>query len=119
MKMTQYMPKNISPDELNSLLENKVDKPFIIDVREIMELEIAPFPFCNLHLPLSQSFKWVNDLNELLPQDRTIVVLCHAGVRSLNFAIWLLKNRLHSKVYNLDGGIDAWSVEVDPSISRY
>jgi rhodanese-related sulfurtransferase len=47
------------------------------------------------------------------------VVLCHAGIRSLHFGLWLLEQNPNRDVWNLEGGIDAWSVEVDPTVARY
>ena len=48
-----------------------------------------------------------------------MVVVCHAGVRSHHFGLWLLEQPWNLEVWNLDGGIDAWSVQVDPSVPRY
>jgi rhodanese-related sulfurtransferase len=47
-----------------------------------------------------------------------MVVYCHHGVRSLAVAEWLAQ-RQPGQVFNLKGGIEAWSVEVDPSVPRY
>ena len=46
-------------------------------------------------------------------------MICHAGVRSLHFGLWLLEQRQTLEVWNLEGGIDAWSVQVDPKVPRY
>ena len=56
--------------------------------------------------------------NKLLVE-QPIVVICHSGVRSWHFAMWLISQNSNYKVWNLDGGIDAWSVEVDPTVPRY
>ena len=118
--MNQNAPLNISPKELCKLLEDdSFQKPFIIDVREENEIAIASFTFSVLHLPLSKASHWVENLEELLPKDQPIVIVCHAGVRSLNFGIWLLEQGIIKRVWNLVGGIDAWSTEVDPSVPRY
>ena len=53
-----------------------------------------------------------------LPSDRPIVVLCHAGSRSARVAQFLNDNGYPNAV-NLAGGIDAWSVAIDPSVPRY
>ena len=118
--MKQKIPLNISPKELNKILEDdSSEKPLIIDVREDNELSIASFSFSVLHLPLSKAANWSSNIEELLPKDQPIVVACHAGVRSLNFGMWLLEQGITQRVWNLDGGIDAWSRDVDQSISRY
>ena len=118
--MTQHIPLNISPQELNKILsDNSSQKPFIVDVREDNEIAIASFAFSVLHLPLSKAASWSGKIKELLPKDQPIVVACHAGVRSLNFGIWVLEKGISRRVWNLVGGIDAWSKDVDPSIPRY
>ena len=118
--MNKHIPLNISPKELNKLLDDdSSEKPFIVDVREDDEIAIASFAFSVLHLPLSKAAKWSVNIEELLPKDQPIVVVCHAGVRSRNFAIWLLEQGITQHVWNLVGGIDAWSSDVDQSIPRY
>ena len=118
--MNQHIPLNISPKDLKKILEDdSSEKPLIVDVREDTEITIASFPFSVLHLPLSTASNWSGNIEELLPNDQPIVVVCHAGIRSLNFGIWLLEQGIHERVWNLDGGIDAWSRDVDQSVPRY
>ena len=118
--MKQKIPLNISPKELNKILEDESsEKPIIVDVREDNEVAIASFPFSVLHLPLSKAEDWSVKIDQLLPKDKPIVVICHAGVRSLNFGIWLLEQGVTKSVWNLVGGIDAWSIDVDQSVPRY
>ena len=118
--MNENIPLNISPIELNKILEDdSSEKPFIVDVREDSEIYIASFPFSVLHLPLSKAENWSAKIGELLPKDQPVVIVCHGGVRSLNFGIWLLEQGVTKRVWNLVGGIDAWSNDVDRSIPRY
>ena len=118
--MNQRIPLDISPKELNKILEDdSSENPFIVDVREDNEIAIASFAFSVLHLPLSKAANWSGKIEELLPKDQPIVVVCHAGVRSLNFGMWLLEQGISKTVWNLVGGIDAWSIDVDQSIPRY
>jgi rhodanese-related sulfurtransferase len=91
----------------------------LVDVREAEELALACLPHPVEHLPLSRASEWMGEVAARLDPDRPVVVLCHAGVRSWQFACWLLACEGHSDVWNLEGGIDAWSVCVDPSIPRY
>ena len=113
------LPKNLSVFKLNEWLQGDLEKPILVDVREDKELQIAPFPFAYTHLPLSRSSDWINDLSEYLPVQKPIVVFCHAGVRSWNFGSWLINESWDGEIWNLDGGIDAWSVNIDPSVPRY
>ena len=91
----------------------------LVDVREAMELDLARLDAPVVHLPLSESERWMGQLSDLIERDRPVVVLCHAGIRSWQFACWLMEAQGYEQVWNLQGGIDAWSVSVDPSVPRY
>jgi len=66
--------------------------------------------------------RWLDDAGRAhvsgLPKDTPLVFHCHHGVRSRNAAERYLADGF-TKVYNLEGGIDAWSQSVDPSVPRY
>jgi rhodanese-related sulfurtransferase len=91
----------------------------IVDVREDGELALARLPFDVLHLPLSRHREWLPDLESRLDRQQPVVVLCHAGIRSWDFGCWLIQDQGYGDVWNLQGGIDAWSREVDPQVPRY
>ena len=91
----------------------------LVDVREAQELELAALDQPVIHLPLSRSQEWLDQIPALLDRERPVVVLCHAGMRSWQFASWLIEAQGYEDVWNLEGGIEAWSVEVDPSVPRY
>jgi monothiol glutaredoxin len=55
---------------------------------------------------------------EALPRDRALAFLCHHGQSSLQFAEHF-RHLGFREVYNVEGGIDAWSREIDPSLPRY
>ncbi len=112
-------PKTISAKNLNLWLKEDVSAPLLIDVREPEELVFAPFPSEVLHLALSRRSEWLDDLSSKISRDRSIVVICHRGVRSWNFGAWLLEQSLIDEVWNLEGGIDAWSLQVDSKVPRY
>ena len=80
---------------------------------------LASFPADVVHLPLSGSSDWVDSVKERLSAEVPVVVLCHAGVRSFHFGQWLLEQEWDLDVWNLEGGIDAWSLQVDPTTPRY
>ena len=65
-------------------------------------------------IPLSTLPNAVNELDS----DREYVVYCHHGMRSAMAANWL-KSRGFQHVYNMTGGIDAWSVNIDRSVAQY
>jgi rhodanese-related sulfurtransferase len=52
------------------------------------------------------------------PREQLIIFLCHHGVRSLNAAAYFAGHGLEN-VKSMKGGIDAWSLEIDPSLPRY
>ena len=112
-------PKSISVFQLDEWLQGESTDPLIIDVREDDELAIASFKFDFIHLPLSKFSDWINHWSEGIPRNQQIVVVCHAGIRSLRFGAWLIDNSWEGRVWNLDGGIDAWSVNIDSDIPRY
>ncbi len=85
----------------------------LVDVRESYEWEICHIRDAVL-IPLGEL---PDRLNEFEGQT-DIVTYCHTGVRSLR-ALEILKAAGFSKVRSLRGGIDAWAVEVDPTLARY
>ncbi len=117
--MKEKIPTNISSQDLHTWLLEKNCDLFLIDVREDQELAIAPFPFTNLHLPLSRSSEWLDALPNLINKDQPVLIICHRGIRSWNFGSWLLQQGLLYEVWNLDGGIESWSLNVDPTIPCY
>jgi adenylyltransferase/sulfurtransferase len=86
----------------------------LLDVREDWETALAPVPAEVLHIPMGQIS---NRLSELDPQ-REFVVICRSGGRSLEVARFL-STQGFATVYNLAGGILAWSRDVDPRIPQY
>jgi len=89
----------------------------LLDVREPQEVAIANLlSFKNL--PLSQFSEWSTALSEQLDLHQETWVMCHHGMRSAQVCIWLSQNGF-SNVKNVSGGIDAYSLRVDPSIPRY
>lgn len=89
--------------------------PRLIDVREADEYELARIPGSEL-LPLSQ---WPAAVAEkLTDRNQPLLIQCHQGGRSARAADFLLRNG-YADVTNVAGGIDAWSLEIDPSIPRY
>ena len=111
-------PQSLSAQELWSRLQAGENLQ-LVDVREDQELAMARLPYPVEHLPLSRSSEWMGVISTRLDRDRPVVVLCHAGVRSWQFGCWLLEAQGYEEVWNLQGGIDAWSVSVDPSVPRY
>ncbi len=117
--MNNQCPNRIASKELNKWIQEGSVKPLLIDVREEDELQIASFSFPVEHLPLSQIERWSETFKDKFSTERPIVVICHAGVRSWNFGNWLIDQGWGYEVWNLDGGIDDWSINVDSKVKRY
>src|SRR4051794_9973933 len=88
---------------------------YLLDVRQPVEHEFAALPNSVL-IPLSELPARVAEVEP--PEGALVVVYCHHGIRSLSGAR-ILEHFGHTKVVSLTGGIDAWSLEVDPSLPRY
>ncbi len=103
---------NIDPATLKARID-RGESVFVLDVREPVEIAIAPFPGAT-HIPMGDI---PSRLTELDP-DRETVVVCHHGVRSAQVAMYLARMGFE-RILNLAGGIDAWSESADPSTPRY
>jgi len=104
--------QHLNPADVDSLLAGD-DAPTIIDVREQWEYDLVHLPVSTL-IPLSTLASRANDLD----MSRSYALLCHHGMRSEMAANWLMQHGF-SRLVNIDGGIDAWSMDVDPSLPRY
>ena len=89
----------------------------VLDVREWWEVERAKLPGC-LHLPLSEFSQWSSQVQELLDPNQPVVVICHHGVRSAQVCAWL-QDQGYAQVENLGGGLEAYALQVDPTLPRY
>jgi rhodanese-related sulfurtransferase len=106
------MVGEISAPELKAR-RDRGENPLVLDVREDWELQLARIPDV-VHVPMNQL---PARLAEFSPDVETIV-LCHAGGRSMRVANFLV-NQGFTKVYNLSGGIAAWSELVDATVPHY
>ena len=93
----------------------------LLDVREPDERAFsaipAPATAGDLFIPMREVPSRLDAIREALGRG-PVVAYCHHGVRSLTAARWLADQGL-TGVQNLDGGIDAWSIQVDPGVPRY
>ncbi|PPD22096.1 MAG: rhodanese [Methylomonas sp.] len=102
----------LSTQELRQRLENP-GQLLLLDVREAHEYAYARIEG-SVHVPLRQL---VERLDEFNPQ-QAIAVLCHHGVRSQQACVFMAQQG-YDDLYNVRGGIDAWSLFCDPSVPRY
>jgi len=101
----------LSPEQLRELLDNKEDIE-LLDVREDFEREICHIG--GIHIPMRMIAQHVHQL----PKEKKLVVYCHYGMRSAS-VIQFLSSQGFTRLYNLEGGIDAWAEEIDPEMERY
>lgn len=102
----------LTPAELSHRLA-RGDALLVLDVREEWERAIAAVDGTRL-VPMQT----IPAAALTLDKSAEVVVLCHHGVRSAMVADYLRASGFQ-RVLNLEGGIDRWSVEVDPSVPRY
>ncbi|KGG13210.1 MULTISPECIES: rhodanese-like domain-containing protein [Prochlorococcus] len=117
--MNQKVPRNITAIDLDKWLRDEPEKPVLVDVREDNEIEIANLPHKVEYLPLSRMGEVAVEFLSRLSSDQSVVIFCHSGIRSWNFGCWMIEQGCNCEVWNLLGGIDAWSEDVDRSIPRY
>lgn len=88
----------------------------LLDCREEYEYQTARIEPSVL-IPMRSVPENVNRI-EAMAEEKRVIVYCHHGVRSLNTVVWLRRQGIEN-VVSLAGGIDRWSMEVDPKVPRY
>jgi rhodanese-related sulfurtransferase len=109
------LPFEVSAKEVKQRLDSG-ETLFLIDVRQPEEHAIARIPGSEL-VPMNSVPSAISSLDEKADQG-TLVVFCHHGVRSANVVNWL-RGQGVTGVQSMAGGIDSWSLDVDPSVPRY
>lgn len=87
----------------------------LIDIREPEELALCSIDGAT-HIPMGDLPSRINEIDA--DEDATIALICHSGRRSLNAAIFLQQQGF-SGARSVAGGIDWWSLRVDPGVPRY
>lgn len=113
LRLSSMLPYEISVEEVAER-RKRGDAFVLLDVREPWEIATASIDG-TLNIPMGELPARAN--NELDP-DGEIVVMCHAGMRSLNVTAWL-RNQGFERVQSMAGGIDRWTRVVDPSVPLY
>lgn len=121
MATVPFSPDSSAPDISVQALAQKLgtepDAVQLIDVREPWEVATAAIAgFVNL--PLSEFANWETQIHQHFEADKETLVLCHHGIRSAQMCQWL-RGQGFTQVRNIMGGIDAYSLQVDPAVPRY
>jgi len=107
------MVRELSPQEFLDRRANG-EEMTLLDVREDWEIALAPVPTDTVHIPMGEISDRIGELN---PNSETVVI-CRSGGRSAQVADFLERQGF-GKVFNLSGGILAWSRVIDPRIPQY
>jgi rhodanese-related sulfurtransferase len=105
------MIDDLTPQEFQKSIVDEGN--ILIDVREESELDICQIDGA-INMPMSSITETFSDLDPSLSYS----IYCHHGMRSMQVANFLLSKGFHS-LFNLRGGIDAWSREIDNSVEQY
>ncbi len=108
------LPLEINVQSVKSL-RDQGEAFFWLDCREPSEYAIAKLEGAVL-IPMSEIAGRIGELASV--RDQRIIVHCHHGGRSMQVTQWL-KQQGFPQVQNMAGGIDAWSIEIDPAVPRY
>lgn len=114
--MSQPIPQ-VSVEELAQRLTGSPEDLQLVDVREPEEVAIAHLEGFD-NLPLSQFADWASLIQTRFDPQTETLVICHHGIRSAQMCQWL-STQGFTNIKNIAGGIDAYSVLVDPTIPRY
>jgi rhodanese-related sulfurtransferase len=104
-------------DQLLAFCRASAGAAQLLDVREAWEISLAALRVDGvpaLAVPMNQLPGRLDELDA----SRPVVCICHHGARSAQVVAFLERQGFES-VHNLVGGIDAWSLQVDPSVPRY
>jgi len=104
--------KEIEPTDLKNKIDNK-DDFLLIDVREPSEIEISKIKE-SIHIPMAEIPNNIDQINS----NKLVIVMCKSGGRSANVCKYLIQNGFQD-IYNLNGGIIKWALEIDSDMLIY
>ncbi len=104
--------KEINVTDLKKLIDEKADIQ-LIDVRETWENEMANIG--GELIPMGEVVEKVDKISK----DKQVIIYCRSGRRSANVIVLLEQMHQFDNLYNLEGGILAWSDEIDPDVPKY
>ena len=104
--------KQISVQDLKKWQDEKKDFD-LIDVRNPDEFKYANI--AGTLIPMSE----IPERSEEIVTNKPVVVHCHHGSRSKKVIAWLQEQNPEYDLYNLEGGIHAWSEQIDTNVPIY
>ncbi len=109
------LPLEVTAAEVKQRLDAG-EKLHLIDVREAFEHAAASIDGAEL-IPMNTVPQRLSDL-EGKADEALLIVFCHHGMRSLSVVDWLRRQGVE-ECQSMSGGIDRWSLEIDPRVPRY
>lgn len=103
----------ITPQDVKARLDSG-ERLRLIDVREPLEVHLASIAEAAV-IPMRDVPKALDALED---EENPIIVFCHHGMRSLQVVGWLREHGVDNCL-SMAGGIDRWSLEIDPKVPRY
>jgi rhodanese-related sulfurtransferase len=102
----------IMPREVKQRLD-RGEKLLLVDVREPHE-----FAICHIEGAVLIPMGTIPANLQKLDVEDDVICFCHHGMRSMDVANWLRAQGVKT-AKSMAGGIDRWSVEIDPKVPRY
>ena len=112
-RSVDLLPIEITPAEVNELLKGDVPVR-LIDVREPQEHAVCHIEGARL-IPMNTVPQRLQELDD---DGARLIVFCHHGMRSLSVVDWLRRQGVDN-CQSMAGGIDLWSLTIDPAVPRY
>jgi rhodanese-related sulfurtransferase len=106
----------IAPRAVKKALDSNDPSLVLIDCRTKGEWAAARIDGATL-IPLDELSSRLREIEGLADEEATIAVICHHGSRSLKAAMFLKQQGINAR--SVAGGIDLWSIDVDPGVPRY
>lgn len=109
----------VLPRAVRDALQRDPPSALLVDVRHPDEVQLARVESA-MTVPLHELESRLEEIEEAVAAlgDAPVYTICHHGMRSLKAAIFLRDRGLES-AFSVAGGIDLWSLDIDPRISRY
>lgn len=108
------LPVEISVVETRELIDSGKSL-LLIDCRETDEVATCAIEGA-VHIPMREIPERISEIEAIDPE--RLVIHCHHGGRSLNVTAWLRENSF-PQAQNMTGGIEQWSLQIDPEVPRY
>jgi rhodanese-related sulfurtransferase len=107
------MIDSMTVTELKQEIDSGTTK-ILLDVREPWEYALCHIEG-SINMPLSQITAKLQEIDK----SNDLVVICHHGARSFQAGCYLQSEGFNARIYNLQGGVDAWADTIDPQMPKY